>query len=153
MKELNQWPAIKAGDSVSFNKFYRFLLKCQTCKDNSNYLKELDAPQVLRTLQSKFPFALQDRWNRKVIDTRLNKGREVSFPDFVNMVEVETQLVSDPMYSREALSEYCERKPKDNERSKLGTYVTQVNHSADQINDTKGTEVCPRCWAQDRPLT
>ena len=43
VKELRRWPCLKSGDSASFCKFYRFLLKCKNCLDNGSYLRQLDA--------------------------------------------------------------------------------------------------------------
>ena len=53
----------------------------------------------------KVPQSLQDKWNRKVLDTRRKHKREVDFSDIVKFLETETTLMSDPAYSRDALTE------------------------------------------------
>ena len=39
LKERGQWAVLKEGDYSAFKKFFRFLLKCKTCKKSGCYLK------------------------------------------------------------------------------------------------------------------
>ena len=68
------------------------------------YLKELNAPDILQTLQAKLPSSLQERWNRRVFGIRQEELRAINFNDFVSLIEEENRLVNDPLYSKEALS-------------------------------------------------
>ena len=104
IKELRQWEPIKLNDSVEFKRFYRFLLKCEAYKQQHK-LQELDSTDMLRVVILKVPQSLQDKWNRKVLDTRRKHKREVDFSDIVKFLETETTLMSDPAYSRDALTE------------------------------------------------
>ena len=104
IQELRRWEPLKAGDSEAFRKFFGFLVKCKTCMNGGNYLSELNFPDILQVLQSKLPYGLQDKWNRRAVKLRTLKGREANFDDFMNIVESETMVANDPMYSREAMN-------------------------------------------------
>ena len=103
IQELRNWETLKVGDSKAFRKFYGFLIKCKTCMTSGRYLAELNFPDILQVLQSKLPYGMQDKWNRRAVKLRTS-GREADFNDFLNIVETETMVANDPMYSREALN-------------------------------------------------
>ena len=60
---------------------------------------------MIRTVISKVHTTHQGRWNRRAIEIRKNKKREADFSDFVEFIEMEATLLSDPAYSRDALFE------------------------------------------------
>ncbi len=104
IRELHKWETLKVGDSKGFRKFYSFLVKCNTCMSSGIYLKELNSPDILQVLQSKLPYNMQDKWNRFAVKSRTQEGKEADFNDFLKMVQMETLVANDPMYSREAMS-------------------------------------------------
>ncbi len=104
IRELRGWEPLKVGDSMAFRKLYSFLIKCKTCMSSGIYLNELNSPDILQILQSKLPFNMQDKWNRRAMKLRTFDGREANFDDFLTIVETETIVANDPMYSREAMS-------------------------------------------------
>ena len=59
----------------------------------------------------KLPLHLQDRWNQNTLLLRRRDSREPTLIDFANFVEDEMTLVNDPLYSREAVSQYLEKGP------------------------------------------
>ena len=103
IQELRKWIPLTAGDSKAFRKFYSFLVKCKTCMSDGIYLNELNFPDMLQILQSKLPHNLQDKWNRRAVKLRVDNNREANFNDFLKIVENESMVANDPMYSREAL--------------------------------------------------
>ena len=103
LKELRQWPSIKANDSNAFRSFNRFLIKCKIYKKKGKYLRELDSPDVISTLIMKMPLNLQDKWNRKADSIKRKSKREADFGDFADLIDIESTLANDPLYSREAL--------------------------------------------------
>ena len=104
IRELRQWEPIKSADTTAYKKLYRFLLKCETYKD-AYKLKELDSTEMIRGVISKVHQPLQDRWNRKATNIRTNDSREANFSDLLKFVDYEVTLMSDPAYSRDALSD------------------------------------------------
>ena len=104
ISELRKWDTLKVGDAAAFRKFYGFLVKCKTCMSSGTYLTELNTPDILQVLQSKLPYQMQDKWNRLAVKLRQSNGREANFGDFIKIVENETMVANDPMYSREAMN-------------------------------------------------
>ena len=76
---------------------------------------------MLCTLILKLPMSVGDRWNRRVQFTRKNQLREPGLTDFIKFVEEETELVNDPLYSREAVDQDTERKERERRASARGT--------------------------------
>ena len=69
-------------------------------------------------LISKLPGNTRDRWNRKVVIIRRQHRRKPELEDFIDFFDGETQLVNDPLFSREAFRDYTEKAEKvgDNKR-------------------------------------
>ena len=66
----------------------------------------MDTPGVICIILSRVPGLLQDRWNRNVHKIRKNQTREPGLVDLTNFVEDEINVVSDPLFSREAVRQY-----------------------------------------------
>ena len=71
---------------------------------------------MLCTLVSKLPMSVGDRWNGRVKFTQKNQLREPDIADFIKFVDEETELVNDPLYSREAIDQHTERKERERRR-------------------------------------
>ena len=80
----------------------------QTYK-SSYQLKELDSTDMIQTVIRKVSF-LQDRWNRKATNIRRDQSREPDFSDLLKFFEYEVALLSDPSYSKDALSDTTQLK-------------------------------------------
>eukprot|EP00794_Sanderia_malayensis_P019358 gene19358-21278_t len=113
------------------------------------HLQALNTPEILQILQSKLPGNLQERWNRKVFGLKRDELRAAEFIDFVNLIEEETRLGNDPLYSREALSE-VQNSFKDRFRremakdTKMSVYSTDYSSTeTDRVYEPKSS--CPSC--------
>ena len=104
LKELRGWKLPKEHDAPSFKKLYRFLLKCQAYK-SSDRLQELDSTDIIKTVISKVHTSIQGRWVRKTHEIRRNHSRDANFDDLVGFMERESEILSDPAYSRDALAD------------------------------------------------
>ena len=107
--EIKKWLQVRQGDAAAYRKFYNFLLKCQSLTDDRNW-NLFNSLDMLCTLISKLPMSVGDRWNKRVQFTRKNQLRELDLADFIKSVEEETELVNDPLYSRETVDQHTERK-------------------------------------------
>ena len=101
-------------------------------------LKELDSTDMIRTVICKFHLPLQERWNRKAVDIRQKNSREAEFSDLLRFIEYEVALLTDPAYSRDALSE-TNKIVKSNH-----TLMTASSSSAESAGKCK----CPICSCQ-----
>ena len=69
----------------------------------------LDTPDILCMLTSKLPSGTMERWNREVLKIRRQQHQEPNLEDFTKYVEDEAILMSDPLFLRQALSEYLSK--------------------------------------------
>ena len=109
-KVVKDWPQVKFGDAKAFWKLFNFLLRSGSISDNQHW-NTLGTPEILCMLIPKLPGMLMDRWNRNVQNIRRRELRESDLTDFVQFV-VETLLMNDLLFSREALHEYAGQKEK-----------------------------------------
>ena len=100
-KELRSWPKLKANNSEGFRKFHSFLVKYEA-NLKAHKSKRGDSPEVLQNLQRKLPLYLQSKWNKRVFSIRKNE-KEETLSDFISLIEDETILINDPLYSHVAL--------------------------------------------------
>ena len=138
IKELHKWEPLKVGDSKAFRKFYGFLIKCKTCMSSGIYLKELDSPDILQVLQSKLPYSMQDKWNRRAVKLRTSNQREANFADFLEIVQTETMVANDPMYSREAMSNRPSYIATNNDNNKNNKNNNNNNNNNNNKNKGNG---------------
>ena len=103
IKKINEWPYIRSGDELALDRLSIFLDQCRSAMSTLTFLSILDHPHNLQSMVSKLPFSLQDRWRREANKRRLARGTIPTFDDFVNFVNTEAEIATDPVFSREAL--------------------------------------------------
>ena len=104
-------------------------------------------------LTSKLPSSIMETWNRGVLKIRRQQHREINLEDFTKYVEDEAILMSDPLFSQQALSEYLskpERSLRDDRRKKkVANYRVRSDESqikkdenVDRSKSSKEKEIC-----------
>ena len=73
IEKRKSWPQIRNGDGESYQKFYNFLLKCESITQAREW-NPLDTPDVICMLLSKLPGVARDKWVRVVTNVRRKKG-------------------------------------------------------------------------------
>ena len=99
--QSREWPKLKPNDSLQYKQFHSFLVKFKSTMVYSGN-SWFDSPDIIQVLQSKLPLFLQDKWNRQAFKIRTTKGTEARMSDFIAFIDTEVQIVTDPLYSREA---------------------------------------------------
>ena len=74
-------------------------------------------------LVSKLPGNMRDRWSRRVLTIRRKQVREPDMKDFIHFINDETIIVSDPIFSKEAIEPYLENKS-SHRKGKVSTFIT-----------------------------
>ena len=150
-KEIKLMQPLKPGDAAAFWRLFNFLIKCQTMGVGSKH-NPLDTPEIICMILAKLPLHLQDRWNRNTLLLRRRDSREPTLIDLANFVEDEMTLVNDPLYSREAVSQYLEKGPtrqgQRGDRRKFHTMATKTNNSSESMqkgNKMSNERTCPVC--------
>ena len=82
---------------------------------------------------SKLPGHTRERWNRSVMSIRRRYSREPDFADLIHFVGDEATLVNDPLFSKEALSGYVDKREVPVKRKQLKTYAITVNENASRL--------------------
>ena len=113
------------GDAAGFRKFSNFFVRCQnvTGRDNWNLL---DNPDIICLLLSELPGVLLDRWNRRVFNMKRNNTMEPSLSDLILFIDEETTLLNDPLFSRDAVSQYQEKKEKYDRKKKVNIFLIKT---------------------------
>ncbi|KAJ8367142.1 hypothetical protein AAFF_G00330770 [Aldrovandia affinis] len=57
-----QWPQIKSEDGKALNAYAMFLVGCHNTMEDIESLEEMDNPTNLRTVVSKLPYKMKERW-------------------------------------------------------------------------------------------
>ena len=94
-----------------------------------------------------------ERWKREVLKIRRQQHREINLEDLTKYVEDEAILMSDPLFSQQALSEYLskpERSLRDDRRKKkVANYRVRSDESqikkdenVDRSKSSKEKEIC-----------
>ena len=100
---------INTGDISAFRKLFNFLIKCQYLS-RSSQKNLLDTLEIIFMVLSKLPVHIQDRWSRNTLKMRRMHSGEPQLFDLANFVDM--TLVSDPLYSRDAVSQCIEKNQK-----------------------------------------
>ena len=103
IKKVTEWPILKPYDDAGLDRFSTFLTQCCSAMESLSYLSILDHPHNLQTLVKKLPFHLQDRWRRVAVKARVGQTSVPSFASFAKFIKAEVKVVTDPIFSREAL--------------------------------------------------
>ena len=106
-KEIKHWPQIKQGDAEAYREFHNFLLKCENITQLQTW-NVLDTPEIV--LLSKVTG--KTRWSTTVLLIRRKKGKEPELVDFIDFVNNENLIASDPLFSKEAVEQYIDKKKK-----------------------------------------
>ena len=81
----------------------------------------LNTPDVVCMLVSKLPWS--GRESQKVLPVRRKYNREPDMMDFIQFVNDKTVIVTDPIFSKEAVGQYIEKRPK-NKKERFSSFVT-----------------------------
>ena len=140
-KEVKSWPQIRNGDGESYQKFYNFLLKCESITQAREW-NPSDIPDVICMFLSKPSGVIRDKWVRVVMDVRRKKEREATLRDFIGFIKEETDLVNDPLFSKGAIDQYQGKKSTKPEHPKKRLSSYAAKSKKDQNDDQQRKEIC-----------
>ena len=138
-KEIKAWPQLIPADGAAFQKLHNFLIKCESATYGQTW-NTLDTPGMICLVLSKLPGHTRERWNRSVMFVWRRYSREPDFSDLIHFVEDEATLVNDPLFSKEALSGYVDKREVPVKRKQLKTYVIAANEDTSRLQNS-----CPLC--------
>lgn len=93
-----KWPQVKSDDGRALNAYAMFLIGCHNCMEDIEYLDEMDNPTNLRTVISKLPYKLKERWCAEAFNIKERQGIRAKFADLVNFIDCQAKIVMDPLF-------------------------------------------------------
>ena len=144
--DLHGGPNLRPDNSKDYQQFYTFLLKYKNIIANKS-INTFNSLDILRIMVSKMPSNAQDRWTRKTLNIRKCQLEEPCLQHFLEFMKDKTLLVSDPVFSKEAMncrSENDDRNPKrPSVKNNVKTF--NVNIQDDTVRRKDDSLNCLRC--------
>ena len=91
---------------------------------------------------------IRDKWVRAVMEVKKNEHREGTLGDFIKLIHEETMLVNDPLFSKEAVDPYTDKKlsKQDNSKKRINTFATHSKSDKEQKRDVQTRDrLCVAC--------
>ncbi|KAL2099293.1 hypothetical protein ACEWY4_005773 [Coilia grayii] len=93
-----KWPQIKAEDAKGLKTYALFLIGCKNTMTDVEFMEEMDNPSNMRTVISKLPYKVRERWRNTAFDLQARQGRRARFEDLVGFIDWYAQVVNDPLF-------------------------------------------------------
>ncbi|XP_076839331.1 uncharacterized protein LOC143484479 [Brachyhypopomus gauderio] len=93
-----KWPQVKSDDRTALNAYAMFLIGCCNTMEDIEFLEEMDNPTNLRTVISKLPYKMKERWRAEAFELKERRGRRARFADLVNFVDRQAKIAMDPLF-------------------------------------------------------
>ncbi|KAL7838309.1 hypothetical protein AOLI_G00267130 [Acnodon oligacanthus] len=96
-KALN-WPDIKSDDGAVLQSFDLYLTGCRNAMADVAYMEELDSSVNMRSIISKLPNKLRERWRAIACGILDKQQRRVKFSNLVDFVNRQAREASHPVF-------------------------------------------------------
>ncbi|KAL6491192.1 hypothetical protein MHYP_G00015370 [Metynnis hypsauchen] len=96
-KALN-WPGIKSDDGAALQSFGLYLTGCRNAMADVAYMEELDNAVNMRSIISKLPYKMRERWRAIACGIFDKQQRRVKFSDLVDFVNKQAREASHPVF-------------------------------------------------------
>ena len=133
-----KWPQIKSEDAKSLHSFSIFLTGCNNVMKDMEYLEEMNSPSNLRSVVSKLPFRLRERWRVIAFDVQEKEGRRAKFSDLVTYINRQAKIASDPLFGDVKESSEEKGKIKSSTRAVKGSGMKRTTGCATSVKPDEG---------------
>ena len=99
----------------------------------------MDTPDITCMLLSKLPGGTRDKWSMRVLLISRKQEKEDELADFIDFVNDENLIVSDPVFSKEPVEQYIDKKTKSR---RVATYLSG---SKEKFGDLAVRSPCINC--------
>lgn len=122
-KALN-WPTIKSDDAKALESYTLFLTNCNNAMTELEYLDEMENAANMRTVISKLPYRLREKFKSIAIDIQKNNKR-TKFKDVVSFVTKQAEMAAHPVFGE--ISGQTKRQPeKPTGKKNITTLATEA---------------------------
>ena len=84
--KLAKGSAIKAEDGEALRRFSILLTSCKNTLQDIGYLNKVENPDTMKTIVSRLPYGLRQKWRDVADNITENQGREITIGDLSNFV-------------------------------------------------------------------
>ncbi|XP_057695571.1 uncharacterized protein LOC130917851 [Corythoichthys intestinalis] len=113
-KVLN-WQMLKSEDRVALWEYGLFLRSCANAMADVKALDDLNTTTHLRTIVSKLPFRLREKWRVVAFEYQERTKVRAKFKQLVNFIERRARMACDPAFGN--IQDTAVSKPKDKRKS------------------------------------
>lgn len=108
-----KWPQIKTEDAKGLKTYALYLTGCRNTMTDIDFMEEMDNPSNMRTVLSKLPYKLRERWRNTAFDFQVRHKRRARFEDLVAFIDLHAQVMNDPLFGDiQDVSSDAKAKPK-----------------------------------------
>nr|XP_021329205.1 uncharacterized protein LOC110439111 [Danio rerio] len=93
-----KWPQVRTDDGKALNAYAMFLIGCRNSMEDIEFLEEMDNPTNMRTVISKLPYKLKERWRVEAFELKERRGRRARFADLVSFIDRQAKIAIDPLF-------------------------------------------------------
>ena len=94
---------------------------------------------------------MKDIWNRLAYNPRRHGDRDVEFADLENFTEKETVLITDPIFSRDALDSFMDKAQRsDHRKRQVKTYATKTDITGEEGKCQSPCHMCKKNHDMDK---
>ena len=142
-RKLKEWPKLASDDPSALQRFSDFLNQCQCAKRDNINLRILDDCDTNAALLSKLPQTLIKSWSRIVYSCKASTSMYPGFDQFVNFVEKEAMIASDPviadaLYKGKDSTQSSSKLPPPKEKRQ--SFVIEATNSESQARNSRHKE-------------
>ncbi|KAL2082024.1 hypothetical protein ACEWY4_021842 [Coilia grayii] len=139
-----KWPQVKSDDGKALSAYAMFLIGCRNSVQDLEFLEEMDNPTNLRTVISKLPYKMKERWRAEAFELQERRGRRARFADLVNFIDRQAKIATDPLFgnisdSRPTTSGKIEPKEKHTTKKEVrgSSFATSVAAEGKALQEPK----------------
>lgn len=92
------WPTVKSEDDKSLQAYALFLRGCCNAMEELHHMQELDMPSNIKTVVSKLPYKLRERWRAVAHDVVEAYDQRAHFIDVVVFLEKHVRILTNPIF-------------------------------------------------------
>ncbi|KAL2099387.1 hypothetical protein ACEWY4_005867 [Coilia grayii] len=143
IEKASKWPQIKAEDGKALSAFSVFLVSCRNAMEDIDYMEEMDNPTTMRTIISKLPFKIRERWRVYSYDIQEQRRKRARFTELVSFVERQAKIMSDPLFGDiDAVSteKVTKKSQQGNKSKKDGKHGSSFATKVDQVGNSESSE-------------
>lgn len=155
MDKALQWPQIKPEDGKLLNSFSLFLIACRNAMEDIDYLDEMDNPVNMRTIISKLPYKIREKWRTAAFELQEKGQRRARFSDLVSFIDKQARVVMDLLFGdiKEPVSPDKTEKSKQSKKGAKGDGLKRSSFATDITCTEEPTVQTPKTKSEGAPLS